>query len=128
MQISVDDELRARAKSLYILRNNVRSSLDQLCNQSNRTHPPSIEYFRKSTSVAASSEDACHDERNSVLKPRFTRRRWTAEAPLRLCVGVALLAGLMTSTALAQQARYRAVEYARLVDPGTISVVRDINN
>ena len=45
-----------------------------------------------------------------------------------MCVGVALFAGLATSTALAQQARYRAVEYARLVDPGTISVVRDINN
>lgn len=41
---------------------------------------------------------------------------------------MALFAGLVTSTALAQQARYRAVEYARLVDPGTISVVRDINN
>lgn len=48
-----------------------------------------------------------------------------------MCVGVALLAGLATSTALAQQpgtAGYRAVEYARLVNPGTISVVRDINN
>jgi probable HAF family extracellular repeat protein len=46
-------------------------------------------------------------------------------------VGAALFVGLVTSTALAQQpgaARYRAAEYARLVDPGTISVVRDINN
>jgi probable HAF family extracellular repeat protein len=54
-----------------------------------------------------------------------------AEVRLRLCVGVALFAGLATSAALAQQpgaAGYRAVEYARLVNPGTISVVRDINN
>lgn len=54
--------------------------------------------------------------------------RW----PLRagLCAGMALLAGLATSTSLAQPpgGRYNVVEYAVLDSPGTVSVVRHINN
>lgn len=73
--------------------------------------------------------DACRDEPHPDPRPRFARA--PSEDRLRLCVGVALFAGLAASAALAQQpgaAGYRAVEYARLVNPGTISVVRDINN